>query len=208
MSELVSVITGTWGRPRTILEAAIPSVARQTYKRIEHIIVTDGRDDYLNKVLMAEGYSFDGQFRKLVCLGRNWTEPFANSSNAVICRLVGTYLAAGEYIGCLDDDDLWDPEHVEGMVARLEETGADVVCSDFDYLNQGVRAAEPSMSRVGTSTFMYRPGVLARAGSWQADGYACDGHLVERWVAAGVTCVRKPGATVTVPVQNFGQPDQ
>ena len=207
MSELVSVITGTWGRPKTILEAAIPSVARQTYQPIEHLIVTDGRDEELNKVLLAEGYDFDGQFRKLVCLGRNWTEPFANSSNAAICRLVGTYLAAGEYMGCLDDDDLWDPEHVEGMVARFAETGADVVCSDFGYLHQGVVAAEPRIGRVGTSTFMHRAGVLARAGSWLPDGYDCDGKLLERWAAAGVTCVRKQGATVTVPVQNFGQPD-
>ena len=208
MSELVSVITGTWGRPKTILEAAIPSVARQTYEPIEHIIVTDGRDEELNKVLLAEGYDFDGQFRKLVCLGRNWTLPFANGSNAAICRLVGTYLAAGEYVGCLDDDDLWDPGHVKQMIAAFSETGADVIYSDFSYLNQGVRAGAPHTGSVGTSTFMHRAAVVARAGSWLPDGYCCDGRLAERWAAAGVSHARKPGATVTVPVHNLGEPDK
>ena len=208
MNELVSVITGTWGRPRTILEAAIPSVARQTHQPIEHIIVTDGHDEDLNKVLLAAGYDFDGQYRRLVCLGRNWTTPFANGSNAAIARLVGTYLAAGDIIGCHDDDDLWDKEHVEQMVKTFTETGADVVCSDFTYLNNGVRAGEPSIGRVGTSTFMYRPAVIARAGSWLPDGYSCDGKLAERWAGAGISCVRKPGATVTIPVHNLGEPDQ
>ena len=208
MSELVSVITGTWGRPRTILEAAIPSVAAQAYQPIEHLIVTDGRDEELNKVLLAEGYDFDGQYRRLVNLGRNWTVPFANGSNAAIARQVGTYLAGGDIIGCLDDDDLWDPEHVAQMAATFAETGADVVCSDFTYLDKGVRAGAPHTGSVGTSTFMYRPEVVARAGSWLPDGYCCDGNLAQRWAGAGIRCVRKPGATVTVPVHNLGEPDR
>ncbi len=208
MSELVSVITGTWGRPRTILEAAIPSVARQAYQPVEHLIVTDGRDDELNNVLLAAGYTFDGGLKRLVCLGRNWTAPFKNGSNAAIARLVGTYLAAGDIIGCLDDDDLWDPQHVAQMVTAFRETGADVVCSDFGYLDKGVRHGAAHTGSVGTSTFMYRPAAVARAGSWLPDGYCCDGKLAERWAAAGISCVRKPGATVTVPVHNLGEPDQ
>ena len=204
---LVTLITGTWGRPRTVLQRAAASVAAQTYHPLEHIIVIDGQDKELRAVLLNAGYSETNEpMRRLVSLGRNWTQPFANGSNAAICRLVGTYLARGEYIGCLDDDNMLDPEHVEQMVARFEETGADIVCSDFAHVGRVMRSEPPRTGNIDTSSFMYRWQALAKS-NWQPDGYECDGHLAERLVAAGCTWAVKHGATMTITEQRHGVPD-
>jgi len=205
---LVSIITGTWGRPRTILQRAIPAVACQDYQPIEHLVITDGQDEALRTVLLGAGYEDrNGAMRRLVSLGRNWTQPFGNGSNSAICRLAGTYLARGEYIGCLDDDNTLDPGHVTQMVARFEETGADLVCSDFMHMGRMVRSQPPQVGNIDTSSFMYRAAVLAKS-NWQADGYECDGRLAERLVAAGCTWAVKPGATMTITEQRHGVPDE
>jgi glycosyltransferase involved in cell wall biosynthesis len=204
---LVTLITGTWGRPRTVLERAAASVAAQTYHPIEHIIVIDGQDEAVRSVLASAGYSdTNGSARRLVSLGRNWTQPFANESNAAICRLVGTYLARGEFIGVLDDDNTLEPEHVAQMVARFAETGADIVCSDFWHVGGMMRSEPPHVGNVDASSFMYRWQALAKS-NWQADGYTCDGLLAERLVAAGCSWAVKPGSTMTITEQRHGRPD-
>ena len=202
---LVSVVTATWGRPRTVLERCLPSVACQDYPRVEHLLVTDGRNDALNVILRTHGYLEGGREKRLVNLGRNWTEPFGNGSNGAIARMVGSYLARGEYIAYLDDDNIWDPSHLSSMVKLAESTGADIISSDFlhhgSYLAGGVVTGQ-----VDSSSFLHRASIL-RHGSWKPDGYECDGHVVERWIAAGCTWERKPGMTMTITSQRLGAPD-
>jgi Glycosyl transferase family 2 len=146
----------------------------------------------------------------VVSLGRNWTQPWANESNAAICRQVGGYLAAGDIIGVLDDDNIWEPQHVAEMVACFEATGADVVFGDFFVPAGNVFACWPgNQPRVGncdSSSYMYRWETLKRA-RWEADGYTCDGLLAERLLAAGCTWARKQGATMRMTSQRFGGPD-
>jgi len=168
----VSVVTATWGRPRTILERCLPSVACQDYPAVEHLIVTDGRDEALNDVLRAHGYAEDGQAKRLVCLGRNWTQPYRNNSNGAVCRMVGSYLAAGEFIAYLDDDNFWDPTHLSSMVKLAEETGADIISSDFMHNGQ-LLAGGVVTGQVDSSSFLHRATTLVQA-SWLPDGYECE----------------------------------
>jgi len=203
------VITGTYRRPRTVIECAVKSVGCQDYPALEHIVITDGEDPDTIVALEGAGYSGAGP-RRVVSLGRNWTRPYDNGSNAAICRLVGTYLAAGDIIAVLDDDNFWEPDHVTGMVATFEATGADMVCSDFLVPSMSVLAVwdgnPPRVGNIDTSSFMVRWETLTKA-NWQADGYTCDGLYAERLLAAGVRWVRKPGATVRLPSQRMGEPD-
>lgn len=203
---LVSVITGTWGRWQTLKDRALASISAQTYPRIEHIIVIDGISESLRSLILGAGYSEQpGAMRRVVSLGRNWTQPYANDSNAAIARLTGTYLARGDVIGVLDDDNIWDPEHVGEMVARFAESGADMVCSDFNHMGR-VAGGPPRTGNVDSSSFMVRWEALTRS-NWQPDGYECDGHLAERLLAAGCTWAAKPGATMTITEQRHGAPD-
>jgi hypothetical protein len=201
---LVSVITATWGRPRTIVEHAVNSVKSQDYPNIEHLIVVDGQADSLNKVLEQHDYHLAGKYR-YVNLGRNWTQPFENGSNGAIARMVGSYLAAGEYVTYLDDDNDWDPDHISSMVKRIEEGPFDIVISDIKGYNQWQGNAV--VGGVDTSSFMHRAHLLQYT-SWKPDGYCCDGYLVTRWVNDfNCSWGRKEGATVTLTGQRRGVPE-
>lgn len=204
-ADLVTVVTATWGRPRTILERAVPSVDCQDYRPLEHLIVTDGYDPALNTLLRGHGYSEKGITRRLVSLGRNWTQPFGNGSNGAVARAVGGWMARGEYVCWLDDDNILSPSHVTDMVKCLTETGADIACSDFAHPS-GMIGGPPRVGTVDASSFMIRATVLTR-GNWLPDGYECDGHVVERWVSAGCTVALKAGATMRITSQRFGAPD-
>lgn len=104
---LVSIIVRSMGRP--CLADALASLAAQTYRRIEVLIVdaTGGRHPPLPPAIAA-----DARFR-MIGHGRPLKRPAA--ANA------GLDAAAGEYIGFLDDDDLFGAEHVEVLVRRIGE---------------------------------------------------------------------------------------
>jgi glycosyltransferase involved in cell wall biosynthesis len=209
MSALVTVVTATWGRPQTVCRYAIPSIAAQTYSPLEHIIVTDGHDETLNKVLAAEGYSEDGTERRLVWLGRNWTGFSGDGAIGAVPRLVGSFLASGDYITYLDDDNEYLPHRIESMVAEIETKKVDIVFTAWQHGGRGGSpggSAPPCRGQVDTSSFMHRASVL-RHGSWGMDGYEGDGILVERWLAAGCTWSFLSEPTMILNYHRLGIPD-
>ena len=198
MPALVTIITATWRRPRTILEHAIPSVERQDYPDIEHLIIPDGYDPDLNRVLTDAGYSPDGDRRRLVWLGRNWTGFSGDGGIGAVPRLVGSYLAAGEYIGYLDDDNDLTPDHVSKLVEVLETQQVDIALCPWEQWQ------DASTHIADTSTFLHRASVLKK-GSWELDGYCGDSRLVNRWIDAGVTWGYHNEQTVTLGRHNGGK---
>ena len=208
---LATIITATWGRPRTILERAIPSVRAQDYGgEIEHLIVTDGHDRSLNKVLEAAGYSEEaGSLRRVISMGRNWSMLSGDGGMGAIPRLIGSFMAAGEYIGYLDDDNAYLPCHVSALVSALEETGADFAYSRWlhagtDGLTGG--QAPPGRTRTDSSAIMHRAATL-KHGSWWMDGYEADGVLAERWLAAGCSWAFVDEPTLILYPHRCGAPD-
>lgn len=206
--KLVTVVTATWGRPKTIFEHAIPSVDAQDYPDVEHLIVTDGRDPDLEAALGNAGYSHGGTRRRLVSLGRNWTGFSGDGGIGAVPRLVGSWMAAGEYVTYLDDDNDYLPGHLSSLAGALSETGADIAfCAWRDGPGGPVQGSPvPGPGTVDTSSFMHRAGVL-RHGSWQLDGYGGDHLLVERWVNAGVTYTWVPEPTMILNDHRRGAPD-
>lgn len=205
---LVTVITATWGRPRTILEHAIPSVAAQDYAQVQHLIVTDGHDPALNTALRIAGYSEGNYSRRLVSLGRNWSQVHADGGVGATARLAGCFLAAGDWVTYLDDDDDWLPHHVRTMVACGEGAGADLVCSAWLHgPHREVRGSPPPRAgHTGTSMMMHRPALL-KVSAWRPEGYCADGWLAERWVAGGARWAFHPEPTVILRGHNHGAPD-
>jgi glycosyltransferase involved in cell wall biosynthesis len=186
VSGLVTVITATWGRPKTVLEHAVASVASQDYPDIEHIVVTDGYSPALYEVLSSHGYSDKpGSRKRLVCLGRNWTGFSGDGGQGAIPRLVGSYTACGDYITYLDDDNDYQPHRISAMVKAIEDTGADVVFTAFLMEGRHMGTAPPTLGHVDASSFLHRPSLL-NVSTWRPEGYECDWYLVERWLAAGV----------------------
>jgi glycosyltransferase involved in cell wall biosynthesis/predicted O-methyltransferase YrrM len=103
----VSVIIPTYNR-LGMLQRAIESIKRQTYRDWECIIVddcsTDGTLDYLRS--LGNGF-------------KNLKTP-CNSGTSALPRNLGIHAAQGKYIALLDSDDEWMPEYLEKMIGCFE----------------------------------------------------------------------------------------
>jgi glycosyltransferase involved in cell wall biosynthesis len=115
---LVSIIVRTKDRPK-LLERALKSIAAQTYRPVEVVLVNDGGCDLDAGVLtgILGDVSLD-YIRLEKNMGR------ANAGN------VGIEQANGAYVGFLDDDDEFYPEHLSVLVGYLEQSDLKVSYSD------------------------------------------------------------------------------
>lgn len=115
---LVSIIVRTKDRPK-LLARALQTIASQTYRPIEVVLVNDGGCDLdtenLRSILGDIPFNY---LRLKENRGR------AHAGN------VGIEHARGNYIGFLDDDDEFYPEHLSVLVPLLGQINHQVVYSD------------------------------------------------------------------------------
>jgi glycosyltransferase involved in cell wall biosynthesis len=203
MNPLVTVVTPTWRRPNLLINRCIPSVQAQTYQPIEHLVVIDGQDTDLRGQLMSLGYTLTpGSPRRLVECGRNW------GGVGHTARAAGAILAGGEWICYLDDDNEYLSGHVEAMVAEADRTGAALVCTAWRMPDGATWGwTPPGVNHTDSSSFLHRAELLQIA-SWAPEtGYAADGALVGRWVAAGVPWSFLPEPTMVYGGARGGLPE-
>ena len=110
---LLSAIVRTYDRPQ-LLARALDSLAAQTYRELEAVVVNDAGPDVAG---LLAGYE-----------GRLAIRYVARERNGGLVAAVndGVRAARGTYVGYLDDDDLWYPDHAARLVEVLERTGAGV----------------------------------------------------------------------------------
>lgn len=185
----VSIITPTWQRHTELLRA-INSVIGQTFADWEHIIVSDGPDndlpEYLSSLYARTLWNY-----KYVELGRNWKTFSMGGSPGATPRVVGTYLARGEYIAYLDDDNEWLPKHLQLLVNALECTKADWAYSSMQVYDGNtpvhvVGDGIPKYGTIDTSILIHRAELL-RSTNWKTDFYEDDWQLVQEWLKQGCT---------------------
>jgi glycosyltransferase involved in cell wall biosynthesis len=114
----VSIIVRTKDRP-ALLKRAIKSIAAQTYCPIEVVLVNDGGCDLdveeLRRILGDAALNY-------IRLDENRGR--ARAGNA------GIENALGDYIGFLDDDDEFYPEHVMELISFLKQSDYKVAYTD------------------------------------------------------------------------------
>jgi glycosyltransferase involved in cell wall biosynthesis len=117
---LVSIVVRTKDRPK-LLVRALQSIARQTYTPIEVVLVNDGGCELpveeLKSLLGA------GTLR-YVRLEKNAGRAGAGNR--------GIHNAQGKYIGFLDDDDEFYPEHAALLVSALEQIDYNIAYTDSE----------------------------------------------------------------------------
>lgn len=189
-----SVITATWRRHRELLGRCIPSVAAQTYPAVEHVVVSDGADPELRRLLGGRVRYGESDH------GGHWGH---------LARLKGIEMAGGDLIAWLDDDDAWRPDHVALLAAALEEHPE----AGFAYSRLLIGAQDANArtyrddpdeclgtdvyasGQVLTSMIFHRRWVLDVA-TWGTGTETPDSDLVTAWADAGVPYVSVPQVSV------------
>src|SRR3954471_6667344 len=113
MAELVSTIIPTYNRA-ALLVRALDSVAAQSYRPVEVVIVDDGSTDNTVDVVTS---------RRQYLATRGIDVIFHQQQNqkAPKARNVGMKLARGTLFAFLDSDDLWLPEFLQTVVRLVDE---------------------------------------------------------------------------------------
>lgn len=204
---VVTVVTPTWRRPRTILQRCLPSVECQTYENIEHLVVVDGPDRETIDALLGAGYGWDVGPRRLTYLGRNWTGFSGDAGLGQSARNAGVWMASGDYVAHLDDDVMWMPHHLETLVALIEEKDVDFVTTCWLFDGHPGGGTPPGQGRTDVSAILHRPMVWKTGGGFTLDGPCGEGTLVERWISAGLTWAHHDHATYTRDTSRAGAPD-
>jgi glycosyltransferase involved in cell wall biosynthesis len=121
---LVSIIVRTKDRPQ-LVRMSLRSIAAQTYRNIEVVLVNDGGVD-----LDIDDFKslLDGM--PLVYVKLDVNRGRAHAAN------VGIGIAGGAYIGFLDDDDEYYPEHVESLLGVLHEGEGSFAYSDSEIVTR------------------------------------------------------------------------
>lgn len=117
MNPLVSIVIPTYSRPENLCRA-IDSVLDQTYSPIEIIVVDDNGEDtefQLETEKILQPYLKDNKITYL---------KHSANKNGSAARNTGSRASHGEYIGYLDDDDVFLPTKIEKQVSRIQEVYA------------------------------------------------------------------------------------
>jgi glycosyltransferase involved in cell wall biosynthesis len=116
MNPKVTVITASTGNP--LLARNIESVQKQTYDNIQHLVVVDGPD---HKIKVDNIFWTVGNPRSQLDVIQL---PYATGINRFNGhRIYGAcpYLAEGDWIIFLDDDNSIEPNHIESCLKTIEE---------------------------------------------------------------------------------------
>lgn len=186
---LVSVLLAT-RRPH-LLERAVAFVGRQTYPRVELVLVLHG-EGFPESVLLPAGFPHAIRVARV-----DGALSLGSALNA------GVEASSGPLLAKMDDDDLYGDEHLWDLVLAREYSGADLVGKgiEFVYLAQSNRTAhcftgwgETWTSHLaGGSTLVSRE-MLDRAGGWRRLRVGTDTLFIEDVFRAGGSVYRTHGA--------------
>lgn len=133
---LISVVIATRNRPQP-LGQCLASIAAQTYRPIEVIVVDDGSSQATRAEYERMGPTLDTSVRWLLP-----AHPDGPGTGPGAARNRGIRAAQGDYVAFCDDDDIWIREDHLAVAARaVEVAGADFYFSDIVSMRSG-RVAE------------------------------------------------------------------
>jgi glycosyltransferase involved in cell wall biosynthesis len=137
---MISVVIPTYNRAASIGQA-VDSVLTQCFKHLEVIVVDDGSTDQTQEVLQTFGDRI-----RVICQENGGVSSARNAGMAV---------AAGDWLGFLDSDDLWRPEKLRHQLADLSQY-PDAVGHVVDVAIHGAEGEEFSLFELRGLSQEYR----------------------------------------------------
>ncbi len=139
---LVSVIIPTHNRAH-LVERAVLSVLRQTFKDFELLVVDDGSTDATPEVLSG----FRARLKPL----------FQENTGVSSARNMGIRHSGGELVAFLDSDDEWRPTKLERQVDLFRGGRPNFIChTDETWIRNGKEVAQGRVHRKQGGRFFRR----------------------------------------------------
>ena len=194
-----SVIVATYKRDDD-LKRALRSLAEQTYKNMEIILVNDNcTDEWKDRVsLIVEEFRND-----YPSISLNYIINETNQGSAKT-RNIGIAAASGKYVTFLDDDDIYLPEKVQAHVEFMESGEYDYSITDLDLYDDNnkpvgkrVRSYIKNISpealnsyhlkyhMTGTDTMMFTKQYLEKIGGFAPIDVGDEYYLMQRAIDGG-----------------------
>lgn len=191
---------------------AIANVRQQTYRPLEHVIVSDGPDERLAQLVYdatANVHDVDVTFQEL---GRHWSS-FLAASMSTAPFLVAQLLARGPLQMWLADDERMEPDHIESLVHLLEAEDADFAYSYVRLvpgpgvpLTPHVIGSDPPMKGQITNA-LYRTELLDYRMFTFGVGSATDWDQVSHWMDGGARHAMLDRVTLVHQIDKLGEGD-
>lgn len=132
---LVSVIIPTYNRYDLLLQA-IKSVADQTYRYIELIIIDDqSTDDKYNSLSVDIETKFPNMEYKIIRNEKNTRQLFGYPC-AGFNRNIGIKESRGNFIAFCDDDDIWLPYKLTLQINAMIHHDMEICCTEGYYIEK------------------------------------------------------------------------
>lgn len=145
MNSKVSIIITAYNYAEYLPEA-IESALSQTYPS-EVIVVNDGSTDFTDDICRSYG-------NRIVYI-------YQDNQGLRISRNNGIAASSGEYVLCLDADDVIDSNYVFECVQKMEE-GYDIVCSNWIEFQDNPNSSIPDyLHYIDTNHLTYQDFVVA-----------------------------------------------
>lgn len=198
---LVSIITGSIPNRHDELVAAMANIQEQTYPNIEHCIAVEGATSESMHRLEAVTSRMSCTVPTRVTALPRWWSRFLTNSISTVPYQVAQWMAAGEYLMWMADDErMLVPDHIEALVDLLESGPYDFVSPLVQVYyadrpdEQWVVGVDPPEN--GTITHaLYRASLLDVAGFRPHVGSGSDWDQVERWLDADARFALLPRVT-------------
>ena len=137
MANKFSIIVPVYNASK-IIEGCIKSIASQTYRDFELLLINDGSKDDSAIVVENLCRTYDIQNYRIIT---------KENGGAGSARNLGLSLATGEYILFIDSDDYVDCDYLENILSCIENEGADIIFVDIvRELMDGTVLRKESMS--------------------------------------------------------------
>ena len=194
----VAAILSTYHRPHE-LDRALASVLEQTVKPAEIVVVSDGCD-VRNCELCANTAYLIAAFKQRTQIPlTHYQLPGAHRADTgAACRNYGLRVTSSPWIAYLDDDNWWEPTHLEtllnvanGSAAAFALSGIKIwAVSETDQFKDEVylmdiRPRRPRHMQVDSSSFLHERRLIELYGPWGATGAVDqDWEIISRWLRA------------------------
>ena len=198
-SVLVSVIVPTYRRSEQLFRA-LTSLADQTYKNIEVIVINDNENkcwtDEVRRIIDQILVSYPSLQIHLIVNHVN--------KGSAETRNIGIRAASGAYITFLDDDDVYLPDKIERQLCEMLASNADYGITDLKLYNTKEKLVDErrrsyirkkdteSLLRyhmmyhlTGTDTLMFRKPYLVKIGLFPPIDMGDEFFLMEQAILQG-----------------------